>query len=38
MRYIALALFFAASLPAADDGWSAYGRDAGGTRYRALHK
>jgi quinoprotein glucose dehydrogenase len=27
MRYIALTLFFAASLPAADDGWSAYGRD-----------
>ncbi len=36
MRYIALTLFFAASLPAADDGWPAYGRDAGGTRYSPL--
>jgi len=38
MRYFALALLFAASLPAADDGWSAYGRDAGGTRYSPLHQ
>ncbi|MGA3043460.1 MAG: PQQ-binding-like beta-propeller repeat protein [Bryobacteraceae bacterium] len=36
MRSIALALFLAASLPAADDGWSVYGRDAGGTRYSPL--
>jgi quinoprotein glucose dehydrogenase len=37
MRYIALALLFAASLPAADDnGWSAYGHDPGGTRYSQL--
>ena len=36
MRYIALALLFAASLPAADDGWPAYGGDAGGTRYSPL--
>jgi quinoprotein glucose dehydrogenase len=36
MRYIALALFFAAALPAADDGWSAYGHDPGGTRYSPL--
>src|ERR1700685_22051 len=35
-RYIALALLFAAGLPAADDGWSAYGRDPGGTRYSPL--
>jgi quinoprotein glucose dehydrogenase len=33
---IALALLFAASLPAAADGWSAYGGDAGGTRYSPL--
>jgi len=37
MRYIALALLFAASLHAADDnGWSAYGHDPGGTRYSQL--
>jgi quinoprotein glucose dehydrogenase len=36
MRYIALALLFAVSLPAADDGWSAYGHDPGGTRYSPL--
>jgi len=35
-RCIALALLCAASLCAADDGWSAYGRDAGGTRYSPL--
>src|ERR1700691_2691798 len=36
MRYIAFALLLAASLPAADNGWSAYGGDAGGTRYSPL--
>ncbi|HUE03732.1 MAG TPA: pyrroloquinoline quinone-dependent dehydrogenase [Bryobacteraceae bacterium] len=36
MHYLVLALLFAASLPAADDGWSAYGRDPGGTRYSPL--
>jgi len=36
MYYLAVALWFAASLPAADDGWSAYGRDPGGTRYSPL--
>ena len=36
MRYLVLAVLFAASLPAADDGWSAYGRDPGGTRYSPL--
>ena len=36
MRSIALALLFAAGLPAADDGWPTYGGDAGGTRYSSL--
>src|SRR5580700_321306 len=37
MRYIALALLFAACLSAADDdGWSVYGHDPGGTRYSPL--
>jgi len=36
MRYIALALLFALSAPAAEDGWSAYGHDPGGTRYSHL--
>ena len=36
MRYIVLALLFAASVSAADDGWSAYGHDPGGTRYSPL--
>ncbi len=36
MRYFALALFFALSAPAADEGWSAYGHDPGGTRYSPL--
>ena len=38
MRYIALVLIFAASLPAADDGWPTYGGDAGGTRYSPLRQ
>jgi quinoprotein glucose dehydrogenase len=36
MRYIVVALFFALSGSAADDGWSAYGHDPGGTRYSSL--
>jgi quinoprotein glucose dehydrogenase len=36
MRYIALALLFALGATAADDGWSAYGHDPGGTRYSPL--
>jgi len=36
MRYLALVLLLAASAPAADDGWSAYGHDPGGTRYSPL--
>ena len=36
MRYLALVLLFIASAPAADDGWSAYGHDPGGTRYSPL--
>jgi quinoprotein glucose dehydrogenase len=36
MRYAALALLFAANLPAANDGWTAYGGDPGGTRYSRL--
>ena len=36
MRYFALALLFAVSAPAADEGWSAYGHDPGGTRYSPL--
>jgi quinoprotein glucose dehydrogenase len=36
MHSIALALFLAGTLAAADDGWTAYGRDAGGTRYSPL--
>ncbi|HUO30345.1 MAG TPA: pyrroloquinoline quinone-dependent dehydrogenase [Bryobacteraceae bacterium] len=36
MRSIALALLFAASLPAGDNGWPAYGHDPGGTRYSPL--
>ena len=36
MRTIAVALFFALSLSAADDGWPAYGHDPGGTRYSRL--
>lgn len=36
MPRIALALLFAASLHAADGGWSAYGHDPGGTRYSPL--
>ncbi|HVN05514.1 MAG TPA: pyrroloquinoline quinone-dependent dehydrogenase [Bryobacteraceae bacterium] len=36
MRSIALALLFAASLPAGDNGWPAYGHDPSGTRYSPL--
>lgn len=38
MRSIALALFFTASLAAADGGWPTYGGDPGGTRYSALQE
>jgi quinoprotein glucose dehydrogenase len=36
MRNLVLALLFAASAPAADNGWPAYGHDPGGTRYSPL--
>ena len=36
MRYIVLVLLLTARLPGADDGWSAYGGDLGGTRYSPL--
>jgi quinoprotein glucose dehydrogenase len=36
MRHLVLLLLFASAIPAANDDWSAYGRDAGGTRYSPL--
>ncbi|HLK64451.1 MAG TPA: pyrroloquinoline quinone-dependent dehydrogenase [Bryobacteraceae bacterium] len=38
MRYAALLFLFTAQTWAADDGWSAYGHDAGGTRYSTLRQ
>ena len=38
MRYLALVLFLAFRVTAADGDWYAYGRDAGGTRYSPLRQ